>query len=172
MLCVYGFIVTIRQAHNREANWWLFPANAAASAPRAARGAWRRLQPIWLTMSSRKCRCAGGCCHSRFPCEDCLPFIPTCLRAIWREVVNPLRCAPTPSALRQAQDRLQPACKGALRDRGQAGAGTTVPLHYPPGDCRRSIECEPRRAGRTETEDGVARWHHSPPRWCLDRDCT
>ena len=42
-------------------NWWPSPVSAAASAPRAARGACMRLRPIWLTMSSPGFRCANGC---------------------------------------------------------------------------------------------------------------
>ncbi len=38
--------------------------NAEASAPPAPRAAWPRRRPIWLTMSSPRCRCASGCSRS------------------------------------------------------------------------------------------------------------
>ena len=38
-----------------------------------------------------------------------------------------------------------------------------MPLYHPPGDLPRAAQCQPRRAGGAETQDGVARWH-PPPR--------
>jgi Transposase zinc-binding domain len=58
--------------------------NVAASAPRAARGAWPRPPPIWLTTSSRQCRYANGCCHSQFPSAVCLPSI----RMRWAQLLK------------------------------------------------------------------------------------
>ena len=38
---------------------------------------------------------------------------------------------------------------------------------YPPGDFQRAAQCQPRRAGGAEAQDGVARRHQSP---CDDTD--
>ena len=60
------------------------------------------------------------------------------------------------------QQRVQPARRRALRCTGSPGAGTTVPLHHPPGAGQRTCANQRRWAGGAEVEDPLARRHHAP----------
>jgi hypothetical protein len=56
---------------------WRSVASGAGSVRRAARGACRRRRRIgWIT-SSRRCRCASGCCRCRSRCGCCWPRSPS-----------------------------------------------------------------------------------------------
>ena len=102
VLCIPGLAAALAAPGH---NWWSFSASAAASAPRAARGAWQRLRPIWWTMSSRSCPYVSECCRFRFACEVCSPSIPTCSRRCCSSFIARL---PRSSSNRLASSAIRP----------------------------------------------------------------
>jgi len=120
----------------------------------------RRVRPIWLTTTVIRTRPARSG-HCRPGCTYRIAVGPRAGQkgpdAAGRHAQG---CRVQAEPVRR-QQRLQPARRGALRGRRPAGAGTTVPLHHPPGTGQRTGTDHRRRTGSAQARDPLAQRHHA-----------